>query len=185
MCSLLQERASCARVRVRDLAGEVRLGLEEVLEPLLLGRAGDLELELDRAVHGLLVGVEVQVAGLAGRGGELLARLGRALERGVDRRGSVLGLGGCHYLRSWISDGVSLSCNLCLQISTPLASGQALFAVPTPPTPASPHPPPLRASPLGPRRPRIAWKIRSGAPGFSTPVLMRRACRGRSDRARP
>ena len=42
---LLEQRASGVRVRAGDLAGEVGLRLDQVLDPLLLGRARDLELE--------------------------------------------------------------------------------------------------------------------------------------------
>jgi hypothetical protein len=51
---LLQQAARGARVRPRELAREVGLRLDQVLEALLLGHARDLKLELDRLIDRLL-----------------------------------------------------------------------------------------------------------------------------------
>jgi hypothetical protein len=45
---LFQEAARGARVRGRDLAREVDLRLDQVLEPLMLGVARDFEFDFDR-----------------------------------------------------------------------------------------------------------------------------------------
>jgi hypothetical protein len=71
------------------------VGANRRLDPVLLSVVGGLVLELDGAVDGLLLSLEVQGAGLAGGGGELLVELGDLLERRVDLRAGVLGLGAC------------------------------------------------------------------------------------------
>jgi len=51
------------------------LRFDQVLQPLLLGGVGHLELQRDRALDTLLVGVEVQISGLARGGEELISGL--------------------------------------------------------------------------------------------------------------
>src|SRR5581483_11882975 len=93
---LLQEGAGRRRVRVGNLAGEVRLRVDQRLEPFLLAQARDLALKVDRPVHGLLIRVNVQIARLTGRGKELLVEVLGLLERRIETRRAVLGLRGCH-----------------------------------------------------------------------------------------
>src|SRR5205085_3096341 len=103
-----------------QLARDINLRLDQALEPLLLGQPGQLQLKLGRAIDGLLVGVEVQVAGLAGGRQHLLTAIAELVEGGVERGDAGLGLsGGCHEL--YLLDlGIS-----CLQLSKKSASVQA------------------------------------------------------------
>jgi len=85
----LGEYASGALVVLMRSGGEA---LERLLMYRLTEKLG--QLELDRPVDDLLVGVQVGAAGLAGGGGELLLGLTGALKHAVDARNVVLGLSG-------------------------------------------------------------------------------------------
>src|SRR5580698_3600024 len=124
---LLEEAARRRGVRARELLRDVDLSLDQALEPLLLSHPGELQLQLGGAIDGLLVRVEVQIAGLAGGGEELLARVLDLLEGGVEGRNAGLGRsGGCHVGISWTDRDLG---SVCLQFSNDLASTQAKYAV--------------------------------------------------------